>query len=308
MKQSVKINKKILTLLISVSCVLFGQFCIVPMTTEAQGLNKLKYKTLQDYFRYNGDNSIIVSGHRGGIEKFYPENCIESFENIVCQIPVFFEIDPRLTKDSVIVLMHDAKLDRTSTGKGKLIDYTWKELQSVRLKDNYGNITSYKIPKLEKVIRWSKGKTIINLDEKDVPKSMIVSLIKKYNATGHVMVTVHDAQEAKYYFDRIPNIMMSAFILSIEAYNEYAATGIPWENFIAYVGPVIGTKNKEVVDSLHRNGVRCMIAFGPNHDKMDQPEERRKAYIQEINRNPDIIESNYPIEVWKAIQMVKSSL
>ena len=40
---------------------------------------------------------------------------------------------PRLTKDSVIVLMHDATLDRTTSGKGKLADFTWNELQQIRL-------------------------------------------------------------------------------------------------------------------------------------------------------------------------------
>lgn len=47
----------------------------------------------------------------------YAENCIEGLENVLTQMPAFFEIDPRLTKDSVIVLMHDATLDRTTTGK-----------------------------------------------------------------------------------------------------------------------------------------------------------------------------------------------
>lgn len=58
----------------------------------------------------------------------------------------FFELDPRLTKDSVIVLMHDTTIDRTTAGKGKLAEYTWEELQSFRLKDSEGNPTPYKIP------------------------------------------------------------------------------------------------------------------------------------------------------------------
>jgi glycerophosphoryl diester phosphodiesterase len=46
-----------------------------------------------------------------------------------------FEIDPRITKDSVVVLMHDATLDRTTTGTGRVADHTWAELQQLRLKD-----------------------------------------------------------------------------------------------------------------------------------------------------------------------------
>ena len=66
----------------------------------------------------------------------------------------FFEIDPRLTKDSVIVLMHDVTLDRTTNATGRLADYTWEELQDVSLKDSEGNVTSCRIPTLEGVIEW----------------------------------------------------------------------------------------------------------------------------------------------------------
>lgn len=89
-------------------------------SVSAQGkLHLLKFDDvtqLRDFFKYTGNGSIIVSGHRGGYEEGYSENCIEGLENVLKQMPAFFEIDPRLTKDSVIVLMHDATLDRTTTG------------------------------------------------------------------------------------------------------------------------------------------------------------------------------------------------
>ena len=111
-------------------------------SVSAQGkLHLLKFDDvtqLRDFFKYTGNGSIIVSGHRGGYE-----------ENVLKQMPAFFEIDPRLTKDSVIVLMHDATLDRTTTGTGKVCDHTWKELQKLRLKDHSGKVTNCKIPTLE---------------------------------------------------------------------------------------------------------------------------------------------------------------
>ncbi len=74
----------------------------------------------------------------------FPENCIESFEKTLSDMPSFFEIDPRMTKDSVIVLMHDATIDRTTTGKGKVSDYTYEELQRFNLVDRQGTVTPYK--------------------------------------------------------------------------------------------------------------------------------------------------------------------
>ncbi|MDX9882701.1 MAG: glycerophosphodiester phosphodiesterase family protein [Prolixibacteraceae bacterium] len=259
-------------------------------------------KELQNYFRYKEDGPIIISGHRGGRETNFPENSIEGLRNVLTQMPAIFEIDPRLTKDGVVVLMHDATLDRTTTGKGKLSDYTWAELQSIRLKDAEGNTTPYKIPTLEKVITWSKGKTIINLDKKDVPMETIAALIKKHKAEKHVMVTVHTGAQARFYYDRIPGIMMSAFARTAKEFEDLTIAGVPWENMIAYVGPTIDENNANIVAQLHERGVRCMVSYAPTHDKLSTPEEREKAYRDEIKKRPDIIESDIPTEIWTILQ------
>ena len=271
-------------------------------STKIHSLNIRTFKDLHDFFKYKGDSSILVSGHRGGREKGFSENSLEGFGNVMKQLPAFFEIDPRLTKDSVIVLMHDPTLERTTTGKGRVCDYTWKELKSVRLKDSKGAVTPYSIPTLEKVIMWSKGKTIINLDKKDVPMKMIAALIKKYHAENNVMLTVHNGSQAKYYYDRFPNIMLSAFVRTMKEYNDMATSGVPWQNMIAYVGPTINSENEAVVKLLHTNGVRCMVSFAPTHDKLATYEERQKAYKEEISKHPDIIESDIPTEIWTAMQ------
>ena len=187
--------------------------CFNIQSQEAQ-LNTLNFKTsteLKEFFKYKGDETIIMSGHRGGRVDGFSENSIEGLENVLKQMPAMFEIDPRLTKDSVIVLMHDATLDRTTNGSGKVSDYTWDELKKLRLKDHNGNITNSRIPTLEEMIEWSRGKTIINLDKKDVPMHMIAELIQKHHAEKHVMLTVHTGAQARFYYDRFPDIMMSAF-------------------------------------------------------------------------------------------------
>lgn len=261
--------------------------------------------SLHDYYKYKKDGAILVSGHRGGREPHFPENSLKGFQNVLNQMTAIFEIDPRLTKDSVIVLMHDATLDRTTNAKGKLSDYTWEELQSVRLKDSDGNVTDCKIPTLEEVIVWSKGKTVVNLDKKDVPLEMIVDLVKKCNAESHVMITVHTGAQARYYYDRLPNIMFSAFARNNKEYEDIAISGVPWESMIAYVGPTIDDKNKHIVKQLHDKGVDCMTSLAPTHDKLETAEERAIEYKKEIEKKPDIIESDLPTEVWKVLNNYK---
>lgn len=257
---------------------------------------------LKDYFKYTGKDIPLISGHRGGITKGYPENCIASFENTLRHTAAFFEIDPRLTKDSVLVLMHDATLDRTTNGTGKLSDFTWEEVKKLKLKDVEGNVTDYHIPTLDEVIKWSKGKTIINLDKKDVPLTMTAAKIREHNAEEHVMVTVHNAEQAKFYHTNNPQLMFSAFILTKEALAEYEHAGIPMSQMIAYIGPKNKPENKELINLLHAKGIMCMISAAPSYDKLGEKNERAAAYQEIIKSGADIIESDRPIEVGEAIK------
>ncbi len=272
--------------------------------SEASSANETE---LQQLFKYTGDSSVIISGHRGSWKNSsYPDNSFEGLIYATENVPgIMFEIDPRLTKDSVIVLMHDATLERTTDGQGKLNEYTWEELQEIHLKDWEGNITQYRIPTLEEVIKWSIGKTVLNLDRKDVPPSMIVDLIKKCEAEQDIMLTVHTGEQAKFYYDQLPNVMFSARIRNEKEFEDFANSGVPWENMIAYVGQTIDEENKELVDKLRNLGLRCMTALSPTHDKLETAEERAEAYREEISRGPDIIETDHPIEVWNVLKSVQ---
>lgn len=74
---------------------------------EYNGMNTLQISNVDDlisFYQYADDRIPLISGHRGGRGKGYPENSMETFENTLSYTPATFEIDPRLTKDSVIVL------------------------------------------------------------------------------------------------------------------------------------------------------------------------------------------------------------
>lgn len=275
---------------------------IQAQSTKINVLKITSAKDLRDYFRYTGKDVPLISGHRGGMVKGFPENSIATFKNTLSHTPAYFEIDPRFTKDSVAVILHDATLDRTTTGTGKLSDYTWEEVKKLRLKDPEGNVTPYGIPTLEEVIRWSKGKTLINLDKKDLSMEKTAAILKKHNAYNWVMITVHNAEQAKFYYDKNKNTMFSAWVLTKKAFDEYDKSGIPWSNFVAYVGPEMTAENKELCKLLHEKGVMCMIGAGPSYDKLPTAEERKVAYQEIIKWGADVIETDLPVEAAEAIR------
>ena len=142
----------------------------------------LQFKTpkeLHRFLSYSDTFIPLVSAHRGGPVKGFPENCTATFNNSIQYNPTIVETDIALSKDSVLVMMHDNTLDRTTTGTGKIEDYTYQELQQLFLEDNDGNKTPYKIETLDEVLKWGKGKVIYNLDvKKGVPMQMIIDAVR----------------------------------------------------------------------------------------------------------------------------------
>lgn len=260
-------------------------------------------KELHELFKFKDGSPIIISGHRGGMVEGYPENSIATFENTLKYTPAFYEIDPRLTKDSIIVLMHDATLDRTTTGTGKVSDYTWEELKKFRLKDPQGNVTEYGIPTLAEAIDWARNKTILNLDKKDVPLEMTAAIIKEHQAEAFMMLTVHSPEEARFYLDKNPNSMFSAHILTPEMFDRYEKAGIPWSQIMAYIGPNVKPENQKMYALLHAKGVKCMISAASTYDKLPTKEERAEAYRKIVQDGADVIETDLPIEVSQALGM-----
>ncbi|SMG12219.1 glycerophosphodiester phosphodiesterase family protein [Sphingobacterium psychroaquaticum] len=270
----------------------------------AQKLHKLTFKNVDEmyaYFRY-APGKKIIAGHRGTIEGHMPENSIPAMEAVLKHTTAIFEIDPRLTKDGVPVMVHDATLERTTTGTGKVADYTWKELQALQLKDHEGNPTKYKINTLDEMIVWAKGKTILNLDKKDLPLETTAEIIRKHNAYAWVWVTVHNVEQARFYLDKNPKQYLSMHIKTAKDLEAFKASGLPYDRMIVYIGPEIKEANQAMYDFFKAKGVLCMISAAPTYDKLSSPAERAAKYRAVFADGATVLESDLPIEVSKAIR------
>lgn len=272
--------------------------------SSAQQLHVMDFKNVEemyDYFRFSSGKKI-VSGHRGTIENGMPENSIAAMHEVLKWTPAIFEVDPRLTKDGVAVMVHDANLERTTTGVGKVSDYTWKELKKLRLKDHAGNVTKYRINTLEEMIKWAKGKTVLNLDKKDLPLEMTAEIIRKHNAYAWVWVTVHTVEQAKFYLDKNPKQYMSMHIKDQKALEAFKNSGLPYDRMIVYIGPEIKPSNQSMYDFFREKGVLCMISAAPTYDKLSAQEERAEKYRAVFADGATVLESDLPIEVSEAIK------
>jgi len=272
------------------------------INNESFVINRLNInspKDLQAYFAYTPDHVPLVSSHRGGAQPSFPEECIATFENTLRYTPSTIEIDPRYTKDSVMVLMHDAVIDRVTNGKGNIADLTWNEVKDLKLKDKNGTLTNYKIQKLDDVLEWAKGKTVVIMDKKTIPIDKMEQKIREHRAEANAMVLVHTAEDAKEYYDRNPNIMIEVEVFDTKKVEELDKSGVPWKNILAYVG-FKRLENKELYKMIHKRGSMCLMKAGRVYDK-DYVRGDKNIYKALVNDGIDVVETNLPADVAKSI-------
>jgi len=261
---------------------------------------------LKDFFSYTVDRIPIVSAHRGGSRKGFPENCIATFENTLLNTPAILEIDPRYTKDGKIVLMHDSTLDRTTNGSGRVSEYTLEELRLLRLEDPQGNLTNYQIPTLDEALQWAKGKTILVIDAKDVPIVKRLEKIEQNKAEANAVLIAYSMEDIEMVYETNPNIMLEVMMGKPENVQKLDKSPVPWENVIAFVGHDY-PKNPNVIKEIHNRGAMCIQGSHRIYDREFisgeiTEEELLNGYQNILNSGIDIIEADLSLEAGKAIK------
>lgn len=223
-------------------------------------------KELERFLRYSKKNFPLISAHRGGPVSGFPENCIRTFANTIQYNPAIIETDIALSKDSVLVMMHDDKLDRTTTGTGLIGNYTYKELQDFYLEDNQGNPTPYKIETLDEVLQWGKGKVIYTLDVKrGVPMQKVIEAVRRNKAEAYSVIITYNANQAAEVARLAPDLMISVSARGKEDVERMEALGVSVNKMIAFVG--IAEPKPEVYDYLHSRSIACILGTMGNIDK-----------------------------------------
>ena len=132
------------------------------------------------------ESSVIVVAHRADWRNF-PENSLEAIQSSIDMGVDMLEIDVQRTKDGVLMLMHDHDLNRMTNGTGNIADTTWGEISKLNLKDHQGNMTPYKVAKLEDALLLCKDRIMINLDKADRYFDEVLALLDK-TGTGDQIV------------------------------------------------------------------------------------------------------------------------
>ncbi len=270
-------------------------------------MSRIVPKTVDDLYellRYREGRYPLVSAHRGGPAPGYPENALATFQRMANIQPVIIECDIQMTRDSILILMHDDDLDRTTDATGRIADKDYAELVNVRLRDNDGQRTDYRIPTLAEALQWGMGNVIFTLDVKrGVPYSLVVEEIKKNNAAPISVVITYNANQAAEVHALAPELMISASIRSEADLLRLNQLGIPNHVLIAFVGT--READPDTYEMLHNAGISTILGTMGNLDAQAARQGERR-YAEYVRRGADILSTDRPIEAGQALQHMVS--
>lgn len=224
-------------LLLSLLCSMF----VFATSEETQGVSTVKNP-------YIAQEKPLVSAHRSGAG-IAPENTLAAFKYCV-ESETFdtdiFEFDLHLTKDNVLILAHDATLDRTSNteehfgkSKVKIADKTYEELRALNLgekfetedgKKPYEGLRGDAIPEDLKVVKLEEVLDFLLHQEKEY--SFIIEIknkkelgykaadelyriVKEKNILPRVMVGTFNGDVTKYLDENYDDMIRSASIMEV---------------------------------------------------------------------------------------------
>ena len=140
-------------------------------------------------------NAFVVISHRGN-HVAAQENTLAAFQNAINVGADYVEIDLRTSKDSQLVIMHDATVNRMTNGTGKVSDLNWAELKQLKVIDkNHSEWSEQSIPLFREVLKLCKGKINIYLDFKNADVSTSYQALRKAGMQYSVIVYINAAHQ-----------------------------------------------------------------------------------------------------------------
>ncbi len=108
----------------------------------------------------------MIVAHRGA-SSAEPENTLPAFEAAVAAGADCAEFDVRLTSDGVPVVLHDARVERTTDGAGLVRALSLRDVKRLRVRTASGG--SVEVPTLAEVLSLLSGRAAVDIEVKNIP-------------------------------------------------------------------------------------------------------------------------------------------
>ncbi|GAB3257655.1 glycerophosphodiester phosphodiesterase family protein [Larkinella harenae] len=238
----------------------------------------------------------LISAHRGSVPGL-PENTLATFRAVLKMPISYLEIDVRTTRDGQLVILHDGKLDRTTSGSGPLENHTLAELKQLSagkgFDEAYGN---ERIPTLKEVCQllrdWNKSQTRkVNLyvDCKAVAPKPLVDELAAFGLLDDAVFYGSDAllMSLKQVAPRarlMPSLRTpEELAVKVQTLHPYAFD-VRWSSLTT-----------DLVQQIHAHGIRV---FSDALGFFENAEQYQKAATMGV----DVIQTDYVMRVNQALR------
>lgn len=154
----------------------------------------------------------VIFAHRGA-SAHAPENTLAAFALAVKQGADAIELDAKLSADGEVVVFHDATVDRTTDGTGRLAQKTLAELRSLDAGQFFSKkFRGEKIPLLGEVFDAVGNNLLINVEltnyasPRDQLVEKVCTLVKKHALEDHVIFSSFFASNLKKAQQLLPQV------------------------------------------------------------------------------------------------------
>ncbi|ADU28931.1 glycerophosphodiester phosphodiesterase [Evansella cellulosilytica] len=142
------------------------------------------------------NTNTLIFAHRGAAGT-HPENTMEAFKAAKLAGADGIEFDVQMTKDRVLVVIHDETVDRTTNGTGWVKDFTYDQLKQLDAGSWFDeSFQKANIPTLEEVFKWAANTSLLlNVELKNGVvqyegiEEAVIDLIKQYKLEDRTVIS-----------------------------------------------------------------------------------------------------------------------
>ncbi len=251
----------------------------------------------------DGAGLALVSAHRGGPAAGFPENALETLQATLDAVPAMIEIDVAQTADGILFLMHDDRLERTTTGAGFADKARWDDIENMRLEDDAGHASNFAPPKFSDVLAWAKSRTIVQVDFKRSARyGNVIDEIYRQGAEDRVILIAYSMASAQKLHSLAPDMMISLSVNSQSELNRAIAAGVPENRLIAFTGTE--QPRPRLFSLLDRRGIEGIFGTLGGANSIDAAIARDSAeqrYAEIAADGADIIATDRPRAAYSAL-------
>jgi glycerophosphoryl diester phosphodiesterase len=228
--------------------------------------------------------------HRGASAE-RPEHTLASTRRAIEVGATAVEVDVRTTKDGELVLLHDARVDKTTNGKGLVGDMTLAEVRALDAGSHFSaDYRGERVASLAEVLTECRDRIDVLLDLKesgDEYARRVVALIKEKGNPRRTIVGVRSVEQARQFRQLLPIARQLGLIAKPEEIEAYAAAGVEtiriWPHWLTDASlrqAALVARVRKAGAKLHLNGTTGtredtlpLLAHSPDSLSSDNPRQ-----------------------------------